>query len=280
MSSKIYFSKKSGRKPISFYVIKALTGSMARLAPSLGQRCVQKLLLTPVRHQSKALKPAAMREHRLNTLGAPLHIYELGEGPVVLFTHGWSGSASQFYPLMEKVASLGYRAVAFDHFAHGKSAGKIANLPLFVKGVDAVQGFIGEPISAAISHSMGCIAALNRVNAQSHILIAPPFDFYTGFEERILATGISKNLFEGIIRSVEREHNMPFQSLLPEQHLTKHENVFIVHDLEDKFAFHHLSENVANKHPHLKLLTTQGLGHSRVINDDLTWQSIKTQLTG
>ncbi|NOU49951.1 alpha/beta hydrolase [Pseudoalteromonas sp. JBTF-M23] len=279
MSSKIYFSKKSGRKPLSYYTIKLVTGSIARIAPSIGKKLVKTLLLTPVRHQSKVAKPSAMLAHKLDFLDAHIDVYELGSGPVVLFTHGWSGSASQFYPLMEKVASLGFKAVAFDHYAHGNSAGKQANLPLFVKGVEAVQNYIGAPVVAAISHSMGCIAALNKVTTKAHILIAPPFDFYTSFEKRILSTGISKSLFEELIKSVESEHGMPFKSLLPERHLSKHKNIFMVHDLEDKFAFHHLSEKVVKQFPHLKLVSTQGLGHSRVINDELTWQSIKTQLT-
>lgn len=220
-----------------------------------------------------------MKEYKLNTQFEQLHIYELGDGPIVLFTHGWSGSTGQFYPLMEKVAALGFKVIAFDHYAHGNSAGKEANLPLFVRGLEAVKAHIDLPIVATISHSMGSIAALNRVNTNVHILIAPPFDFYTGFEQRILATGISKRLFNTVIKSVESQHDMIFENLLPEHHLAKHKNIVIVHDLEDKFAFHHLSEKVAKIHSHLTLITTQGLGHGRIINDEQTWQVIAAQLS-
>ena len=278
MSSKIYFSDKSHHKPISYYLIKALSGSVARIAPKLGNQFARRLLLTPVRHQAKSSAPHKLTERRLDTPYSQLRIYELGEGPVVLFTHGWSGSASQFFPLMENVAQQGFKAVAFDHYAHGKSAGKVANLPLFVRAVEAVKNSINADIVAAISHSMGCIAALNKVVCKTHILLAPPFDFYNGFEARILGTGISKRLFKSLVASVEGEHNMQFETLLPEQHLSKHKRIFIVHDEDDKFAFHHLTQQIASAHAHIDLQSTKGLGHSRVINDAQTWQSIKTQL--
>ncbi|OHU84282.1 MULTISPECIES: alpha/beta fold hydrolase [Pseudoalteromonas] len=278
MSSKIYFSDKSGAKPFSYYGVKALSSTVARIAPAVGKKFARRLLLTPVRHQSKASKPLEMSSYTINTQFEALHVYELGHGPVVLFTHGWSGSASQFYPLMEKVASLGFKAVAFDHYAHGMSAGKEANLPLFIRAIDAVQKHLNEGIHAAISHSMGCVAALNTINPLLHVLIAPPFDFYNGFEQRILSTGISKTLFKSVIHSVEQQHQMRFDNLLPELHLAKHDKVLIIHDVQDKFAQHDNSQAVVKQYPHVELISTQGLGHGRIINDDHTWQSVQTQL--
>ncbi|CAM4201519.1 alpha/beta hydrolase [Pseudoalteromonas byunsanensis] len=278
MSSKIYFSDRSGAKPLSYYGIKALSSTVARIAPAIGKKFARRLLLTPVRHRAKVSKPQGMSNYTINTEFEALHMYELGQGPVVLFTHGWSGSASQFYPLMERVAASGFKAVAFDHYGHGMSAGKEANLPLFIRALDAVQTHLNEPVYTAISHSMGCVAALNTICSRSHILIAPPFDFYNGFEQRILSTGISKTLFKSVIQSVEQQHQMPFESLLPELHLTKHDNVLIIHDVQDRFARYDNTQTVVKQYPHVQLMSTQGLGHGRIINDEQTWQSVQNQL--
>ncbi|WP_105169814.1 alpha/beta fold hydrolase [Pseudoalteromonas sp. T1lg23B] len=278
MSSKIYFSDKSGAKPLSYYGIKALSSTVARIAPTVGKKFARRLLLTPVRHRSKVSKPQGMSDYTINTQFEALHVYEIGQGPVVLFTHGWSGSASQFYPLMEKVAAIGYKAVAFDHYAHGMSAGREANLPLFIRAIDAVKKHLNVEVHAAISHSMGCVAALNILDPRSHILIAPPFDFYNGFEQRILSTGISKTLFKSVIHSVEQQHQMRFASLLPELHLAKHDNMLIIHDVQDRFALYDNTQTVVKQYPHVQLLSTQGLGHGRIINDEQTWQSVQKQL--
>jgi hypothetical protein len=278
MSSKIYFSDKNQRKNVGYYGVKFLSGTIARVAPRVGNKFARRLLLTPVRHNTKTAKPSNSQEYKLPTNEGDLHITELGNGPVVLFTHGWSGSTGQFYPLMEKVTSLGFKAVGFDHFAHGQSAGREANLPLFVKALEAVISHIDGPVVCTISHSMGCIAAVNKITGPSHVLIAPPFDFYTGFEQRILSTGLSKRLFEQVLKGVEVQHDMAFSALLPEQHLTKHNDILIVHDEEDRFAHYALSKQQASLHDHIELYTTQGLGHGRVINHELTWQKIATKL--
>jgi non-heme chloroperoxidase len=44
-----------------------------------------------------------------------------GEGPAVVFTHGWALNSEIWQPLMFKLAKAGYRAVAYDRRGHGRS---------------------------------------------------------------------------------------------------------------------------------------------------------------
>src|SRR5712691_5902167 len=37
-----------------------------------------------------------------------------GDGPLIIFVHGWSGRAAQMAPLALHVANLGFRSVAVD----------------------------------------------------------------------------------------------------------------------------------------------------------------------
>ena len=48
--------------------------------------------------------------------------YRLGQGPVWLLMHGWSGSASQFYPLMSHIAAQGFKRVLKDAAFEGCDA--------------------------------------------------------------------------------------------------------------------------------------------------------------
>jgi len=41
-----------------------------------------------------------------------------GDGPLVVFVHGWSGRAAQMAPLALYVANLGFRSVALDVTGH------------------------------------------------------------------------------------------------------------------------------------------------------------------
>ncbi|MBQ4844658.1 alpha/beta fold hydrolase [Pseudoalteromonas sp. MMG005] len=275
MSSKIYFSDKSDAKRVRFYAMQILSKSMHSVMPRTAQKYAKKLLMTPVRHNVKQTVPARFKSDVLASKLGPIHVISAGEGPVVLFTHGWSGSASQFYALMDHVVALGFKVVAFDHYAHGQSGGDQANLPKFICALNAVLEMIAQPVKAIISHSMGGIAALNsNWQIEQHILIAPPFDFYTGFRDRILSIGIVESLFTDVLASIENEHDMKFSDLLPEQQLINHSKITIIHDIEDKFARHDLAYEQAQQHAHIDIYSTQGLGHGRILNSQQVWRHV------
>lgn len=278
MSSKIYFSSSANKKPFAYYLIKAASTSALKIAPNFALKQASKLLLTPAKRRKQAKLKSPFVEHKLKTDYGNLNLISIGQGPEIIFTHGWSGSGRQFLPLMEKVAQAGFKATAFDHYGHGESEGKFANLPLFIKGLQSVVNSIKSP-KAIVSHSMGTVAALNVSKQLPHLLIAPTFGFYDSFEQRILNTGINKRLFKGVLSSVEQEHQMQFEQILPEIHIKQHAHpVHIIHDKNDKFANFALANEQAKQHAHIRLKAVDKLGHGRIINSDETWQFMKQSL--
>ena len=278
MSSKIYFSDQKSRKPLSYYLVKSISSPAARIMPNKALKHTKKLLLTPAKSKTRATVPNHFQQDTIMTPEGAIATISIGSGKTVLLTHGWSGSSKQFIPLMEKIAEQGYRAIAFDHFAHGQSGGKFANLPLFIKGLKFVIAHT-DNLVGIISHSMGTIAALNSSKHLPHVLIAPTFGFYESFKQRILSTGISQKLFHGVLSEVEKEHNMQFENLLAEKHIaTQTHPVAAIHDVDDRFAQFTLSQHQAKQHPNFSLHAVSELGHGRIINSDPTWQLVKKQL--
>lgn len=279
MSSKIYFSGQQKKRALSYYLVKGVSATLTRITPTFALKQTKKLLLTPAKSRQRPQLPTHFEQTMLNTQYGKLNKVAVGKGKSILLTHGWSGSCAQFYPLMEKIAEHGYRAVAFDHFAHGQSGGRYANLPLFIKGLNAVAQSEKASLSGIISHSMGTIAALNQIKDIPQVLIAPTFDFYNAFESRILATGMSQLAFRRVLKEIEQDHDVKFSDLLPEQHLHDHQAPLLaIHDIDDKYAPFHLTEAQANQHTHLQLSPVTGHGHGRIINADQTWQGIKAHL--
>lgn len=152
MSSKIYFNTRR------FSPSKLLLGLGTRLhhalAPAHARRTASKLLLTPQRANREVAAPAGLVQQAVHTGEGSLMTYRLGQGPVWLLMHGWSGSASQFYPLMSHIAARGFTALAYDHPAHGQSDGHTGHLPRFVRAFDELIEHFG-PIEGVITHSMG-----------------------------------------------------------------------------------------------------------------------------
>ena len=63
-----------------------------------------------------------LKEYEIATNGISLHVTELGDGPVVLFCHGFPDTSYTWRQQMQAVASAGYRAIAPDMRGYGRSS--------------------------------------------------------------------------------------------------------------------------------------------------------------
>jgi pimeloyl-ACP methyl ester carboxylesterase len=73
------------------------------------------------RAQSKEAMPA-IKETNIATNGVHLHVTEVGEGPAVLFVHGFPDTAYTWRRQMQAVAAAGFRAIAPDMRGYGGSS--------------------------------------------------------------------------------------------------------------------------------------------------------------
>ena len=62
------------------------------------------------------------KEYDIATNGITLHVTEQGEGPAVLFCHGFPDTSYTWRRQMSAIASAGYRAIAPDMRGYGRSS--------------------------------------------------------------------------------------------------------------------------------------------------------------
>jgi hypothetical protein len=106
-----------------------------------------------------------IKESDIATNGISLHVTEQGEGPAVLFCHGFPDTAYTWRRQMNAVASAGYRAIAPDMRGYGRSSAPAdANLctPLHTTGdlvgpLDALH----VPSAVIVGHDWGATHAWN-----------------------------------------------------------------------------------------------------------------------
>ncbi|KAB0301435.1 alpha/beta hydrolase [Vibrio fortis] len=276
MSDKIYFNT-STKFSIKRSLIGATTNLHYILAPSHAKKTARKLLLTPVRSEPKNSEPQGLIKGEVATRDGVLKTYTLGSGPVWVLTHGWSGTASQFYPLMEHIAAKGFTALAYDHPAHGGSDGVYGHIPAFVNGLEAILDSV-EDVAGLIGHSMGTASALECKHAKLEnkplLLIAPVLDYLDNLFGSVARSGYSMKLFEAVVGEVEEQFNYPIQSVDPYGKLAlRQSNTIIVHDEKDKFTKYSVSERAANEMERVTLVTTQGQGHGRVMKCPQVFES-------
>ncbi|MDK9761284.1 alpha/beta hydrolase [Vibrio sp. D420a] len=279
MSDKIYFNT-STKFSIKRSLIGATTNLHYILAPSHAKKTARKLLLTPVRSEPKNSEPQGLIKGEVATRDGVLKTYTLGSGPVWVLTHGWSGTASQFYPLMEHIAAKGFTALAYDHPAHGGSDGVYGHIPAFVNGLEAILDTV-EDVAGLVGHSMGTASALECKHAKLEnkplLLIAPVLDYLDNLFGSVARSGYSMKLFEAVVGEVEEQFNYPIQSVDPYGKLAlRQSNTIIVHDEKDKFTKYSVSERAANEMERVTLVTTQGQGHGRVMKCPQVFESFDT----
>lgn len=269
MSDKIYFNT-SNKLDFKKRMVNLTTRAHHKLAPNHAKRSAKKLLLTPVRSKPKNQEPEGLIKAQVNSSEGVLKTYRLGTGPVWVFTHGWSGTASQFYPLMSYVAQQGYTALAYDHPAHGESEGLYGHIPAFVAGLEGLLDS-EENVVGLIAHSMGTAAAIECKHAKLQniplLLIAPVLDYIDNLFGSVARSGYSMRLFEAVVGDIQEQYRFPIQSIDPFGKLAKRvQPTVIVHDEHDRFTKYSVSHQAAKEMPKVTLLTTQGQGHGRVMH--------------
>ncbi|RXJ72125.1 alpha/beta hydrolase [Veronia nyctiphanis] len=272
MSSKIYFSDKEKRRlGVSRALINISTRAYFNIAPKSAVKTARKLFLTPAKAKNKNTTPGGMVTSDVMSASGKIRVYRLGVGPTWVMAHGWSGSANQFFPLMEKVAAMGFTAVAYDQPAHGGSEGHEAHIPNMLAALKAVLGDVGD-VEGLICHSMGGSVSLHIADevlqGKPCLLIAPALFYWKNAKNTVRRVGVHMSLYDAVINEVSREYNFLPSDFDPDQRLIEMSSpVTIVHDRNDKFAPFEASEKAALC-SHINLIATEGLGHGSIIKSD------------
>lgn len=267
MSSKIYF--RQGKKlNLRRMLVSLATQLHHNVAPKHARQVAKRLLLTPERGRRHQAEPTGLIRRQIETSEGKLMTYQLGEGPTWILGHGWSGSANQFYSLMQHIAASGFTALAFDNPAHGESEGQYGHLPGFVKAFDAVLDQQAT-IAGVVAHSMGGAMVLESRHPllvdKPILLVAPVLNYTDNLLKTVKQSGFSMKLFHEVVGEIEAQYQYPLATIDPLVRLQQHPGkVGIVHDTGDRFAAFDVSRQ-AGEWPHVSLVATEGLGHGRIL---------------
>jgi pimeloyl-ACP methyl ester carboxylesterase len=103
--------------------------------------------------------PAGSRSYVVDAAGTRLHCVEAGEGPLVLFIHGFPESWYSWRHQLPALAEAGYRAVAIDVRGYGRSSKPIAiedyRMVRLVADNVALVDALGEERAVIIGHDWG-----------------------------------------------------------------------------------------------------------------------------
>jgi len=201
-----------------------------------------------------------------------------GKGPKIMLMHGWSGRATNFYLIIEALIRLDYDIYAFDAPAHGKSRGLTTNLPEFIVTLDSLLKHWG-PFEVILGHSGGAFASSHvcakHPEIQKLILISPFDKVIDLFKKYFELIGLGERAQKLMLDFFHRKTNKKisdFSSSISVQSINA--NCMIIHDKNDREVELYNSINIENNLKKGKLIITSGLGHRRILRDDIVINDI------
>jgi alpha-beta hydrolase superfamily lysophospholipase len=190
-----------GLTPAGERRLRVLFRVLSAISPALAARLAAFAFTLPLARplsREDAAFLASARSHRLQTPAGAVQVYQWdGRDPAVLVLHGWISHAARLQPVIDALRAKGLRVVAFDAPAHGRSAGRRADLHSFLDALAAVSRDCA-PIGAIIAHSFGAITAAiwlaesGAVPLRAAVLVGLPRDVGYLFESFTITLGLSE----------------------------------------------------------------------------------------
>ncbi len=249
------------------------------VSSSLTKKAIMRMFFRPVSYeiskdQEKLLSQA--EKFRFKSGGKQICAYKWGQGPAVLFVHGWAGQGIQFHRYIERLVSGGYSVIAFDHAGHGNSQGKTANYFKFSNAVYDLCEHLSAldiGIHAIVAHSLGASATINTLwrtkKRPVTVFIAPALHLIEMLDQTFERYGLPDYIFKSIIDDIGHQTNHTFSKENPIDLLkTLTHDIMILHDAKDRAVAYEDSWNASVIQNNISLVPTKGLGHIRILEDD------------
>jgi pimeloyl-ACP methyl ester carboxylesterase len=246
-----------------------------RVSPHTASRAAVWLFTKPYRSPILPKEEALLAKARcydLDHKNGKLAVMEWGEGPVILCVHGWSSRGLRFSSLIEVLADAGYRLVAFDAPAHGRSSGSHIDLMDYVDSLMQVSGKVG-PLHGIVAHSFGATATLlaleKGLTTEKVVFFSAlnglrgPLDYLAeklqmSAEVLQKVKGVFETKFNRSIESLEAVRIVPQLTTPP---------LLVFHDRDDPLLPYHNALDLTGVWNNSQLVGTLGTNHHSILDD-------------
>lgn len=269
---------KKHKTPFLIRFIRWVFPKLEKISPSLATVYFERIFFTPFRYKATDREREFELSATKSTIlvdGKNIQAYEWGKSdhPYVIIVHGWAGRATQFRKFIPVFNDAGFRVHGFDGPAHGKSEGKRTTIVEFENVLKEIVGRKGIP-AGIIAHSFGggasVFAIRNGLPVTKLINIASPTMSDEIIRSYLNAIGGSWPTGIRFKELIQKKYGKPFEEFTA-SFAIKHVStldLLLIHDTEDRDVSITQAQEMVKLYPRAKLITTQGLGHNRILKDD------------
>ena len=251
----------------------------SRLSPLRTVAHAARVFQTPLPSSRQRAAYAALattsRREVVNVDGDPIATYVWGDPaaqPYILMAHGWSSLGLRWESWVGRLQENGWAVVAFDQPGHGQSGGELCTLPDFVRTLAAVGRHYGDA-EGVVAHSLGGAAVTIALDegwtAKRVVLIAAAADPEAATRRFSRFVRLGAHLAHDLHAALTARTGILIDDLHVRHHAPRRtQPVLVVHDVADRDVPFAEAGLYMNLWPSARLLSTSGLGHRRIVDDE------------
>ena len=213
-----------------------------------------------------------------------------GHGPVVYLMHGWGGWRGQLGGFVRPLVAAGHRVVAVDAPGHGDAdpgflGPRRGTVMEMIEALEAAGQEFG-PAAGVVAHSLGCTVAGQAVRSglstERLVLVAPNHGFGELLDYFCRLLWLNRRTRKHLQGALEQITERPISDLdlEPLGADGSMPDTLVLHDRADAETPYRVGEALAATWPNARLVTTDGLGHDRILSDAGTVASAVEHITG
>jgi len=230
--------------------------------------------------QTRFLSPDHAEIREIPFEGYPLVSYAWGSGNPVLLVHGWGSRAGHMAALARMLLRSGFRVVAFDGPAHGRSMQTVhkprSSMFAFCRAIHEMDRHFG-PFHGIAGHSMGAAAAVFtaaghkllsnfRVNTRKLALISCPANVARMAERFCRNAGLNPEQEKRLMAGLENAFHFSAADYQVNDVLKNvNTRVLVVHDANDEEIPLSDGQLLKAARKDIALIVTHGSGHIKIL---------------
>lgn len=247
---------------------------LTNIWPGGAERLAMWLFCRPTPPRVKPHQAAVLAEGEpilLPTTFGRLRGWSWGEGPVVVLHHGWGGHAGQMSAFVAPLVAEGFRVVAYDTMAHGRSPGRITSGPDMARALRQITDHLGD-VHAVVAHSIGSAATMIALGWGLEVsraaVLAPPADMRVYFRAFGDHLELTRPVQLGMRRRAEARFDFSWDDMDVDAWAAAGATPLLVcHDEADPVVPFSDAQRIADTWAAAELVGTRGLGHNGVRRD-------------
>ena len=262
--------------PLGLHLIRWYFRIVGRLLPGIAARKAYKLWFRTHRFKEPSRETRWLKDATQDVIEhpyGPLSVNQWGEnGSTVVLIHGWNGRGSQMGAFAAPLVEAGYRVVAYDLPAHGRSPGDNTNVFKAIETLEAVTETYG-PIHGIVAHSFGgmvtALALKQGLRVNRVVCISTPSSLQWLLKRFTNILAIPNTTLTRLNQMIVREFSNNIWDRVSLLSATRDLSTpaLIIHDDMDLDVDWREGEAIANSWPGARFMKISGLGHRRILRD-------------